>query len=168
MITITTKTRIAGVTARQITDFLLEPSDETYQRWWPGIHLQFHDIKRVKGTVGNVIYMDEIVGNRRIRMVAEVVQAMPGHKIVWQMRKLVRLPACVTLELEDEVAGTVAITHTISAGLDGIGRIFDPVLRLYFSPAFCRDIDEHVKVEFIKLPALLQELREERRVRLVR
>ena len=159
MITLTTKTQIAGVTAKQITDFLLEPTDESYQRWWPGTHLRFHDLKRVNGYVGNIIYMDEIVGKRRIRMAAEVVEAKPARKIVWRMRKGVPLPAYVILELQDERDGAVAITHTIRAGLDGAGRIFDPFLRLYFSPSFCRDVDEHVKVEFIKLVPLLQELR---------
>lgn len=168
MIKITTKTRIAGITARQITDFLLEPSDESYQRWWPGTHLEFHDIKRVDGYVGSRIFMDEIVGKRRIRMVAEVVEARPGRKLVWQMRMGVRLPSRVILELENEGRGMVAITHTITAGFAGAGRVFDPLLRLYFSPAFCRDIDEHVKVEFLKLPALLQELRPSRLIRVVR
>lgn len=167
MITITTHTRVSGVSARQITDFLLAPTDESYQRWWPGTHLQFHDIKRVDGHVGNLIYMDEIVGKRRIRSVAEVVEATPGRKLVWRMRKLVRMPAYVTLELADEPGGAVAVTHAITLGLRGAGRIFDPVLRLYFSPAFCRDIDEHVQIEFSKLPALLQQLSSAHRLRAV-
>ena len=154
MITLTTRTTVLGATGTQITDFLLEPTDEAYQRWWQGTHLRFHVVRRVAGHVGSVIYMDEYVGTRRLRMHARVVVAIPGRKIVWQMQKGVRLPATVGLELAD-FDGGVGVTHTIRVGLPGVGRVFDPVLGLYFSPAFRRDLDEHVKTEFERLRAVL-------------
>lgn len=166
MITLTTKTYVAGMRARQITDFLLYPSDESYQRWWPGTHLRFHAIERVEGDVGNLVYVSQIVGRRRIRIVAELVEVEPASKLVWQMRKGVRLPVRFALELDEDLGG-VDVTHTITAGFARIGRVFDPLLRLYFSPAFCKDIDEHVRVEFIKLPALLRE-RASRSIRVVK
>jgi hypothetical protein len=36
-----------------------------------------------------------------------------------------------------------------------VGRILDPLLRLYFSQDFARAMDDHVKTEFPKLMELL-------------
>ena len=156
MITMTTTTRVEGLSAHQITSFLLDPSDERYQRWWPGTHLAFHNVVRRSGDVGSVIFMDELVGKRRIQMRAVVVEAIPGRRLVWQMKKGVRLPATVALELEDR-AGGVDVSHTIQAGFAGLGRAFDPALRLYFSSTFRDEVDRHVKTEFAKLGELLAE-----------
>lgn len=40
-------------------------------------------------------------------------------------------------------------------GYEGIGRVFDPVLRLYLSPKFAQAMDEHVRTEFPKLRDML-------------
>jgi hypothetical protein len=45
----------------------------------------------------------------------------------------------------------VTIVHTIRAGIARIGRLLDPILRIYFSPRFEQVMDEHVKAEFPKL-----------------
>jgi hypothetical protein len=37
---------VEGITGRQITDFLLDCSDERYQEWWPGTHLRLHPLAR--------------------------------------------------------------------------------------------------------------------------
>ena len=147
MLMLQTKVRVDGITAREIFDFLANPNDQIYQQWWPGTHLQLHPLKRTEDHVGDVIYMDEYIGERRLRMKGVVVEAVPERKLVWQLRKLITLPARLSLDLTDDERG-VAITHTIEAGFKGPGTLLDPLIRLYFSEKFAAALDDHVKTEF--------------------
>ena len=61
-------------------------------------------------------------------MLAIVVHVVPGQKVTWQLRKGLRLPVWLTLELADR-GGGVDLRHTITAGFRGVGRILDPLLR---------------------------------------
>ncbi|HZO27739.1 MAG TPA: hypothetical protein VFH48_17310 [Chloroflexota bacterium] len=158
MLTLETSIRVDGITGAEIFDFLANPDDESYRAWWPGIHLQLHTLARGDDHVGDVVYMDEYIGRRRLRMTAIVTEAVPGKKLVWQLRKWVKLPARLCLAL-DAYDGGVTITHTTRAGLRGAGRVLDPVLRLVFSRSFARDLDEHVRTEFPLLRDLLRKRR---------
>jgi uncharacterized protein YndB with AHSA1/START domain len=134
---------------------MLHCTDEQYQAWWPGTHLAFHTVKGRPGQVGSVIYMDEYIGRRRLRMKGIVTEVVPGKRVVWQFKQIVRLPASLTLDAEDQVGG-VTITHTIRAGFRGAGRILDPLLRLYFTAEFEQAMDEHARAEFPTLGAMLR------------
>ena len=147
MVMVQTKLRVAGITGTEIFEFLANPDDRSYRRWWPGTHLQFHSLKRTESHVGDVVYMDEYVGKRRLRMKGHVVEAVQGRRLVWQLRKVIKLPARLSLELTDEENG-VAITHTIEAGFRGPGSLLDPLIRLYLSASFAAGLDDHVKTEF--------------------
>ena len=147
MLRLQTKLRVAGITGKEIFDFLANATDRAYQQWWPGTYLQFHPLKRTGDHVGDVIYMDEYIGKRRLRMRGVVVEAAPGRKLVWQLRKAINLPVRLSLDLTDDEGG-VAIIHTIEAGFSGPGRLLDPVIRLYFSRNFAAALDDHVKTEF--------------------
>ncbi|HEU5073759.1 MAG TPA: hypothetical protein VFU02_06290 [Polyangiaceae bacterium] len=153
MIEIRTVTHVAGLKGIEVTTFLLNPTDTEYQKWWKGTHLRLHPIKSSTGT-GKAVYMDEYIGARRLRMTAIVIESIPGERITWQLKKIITLPAWLSLELEDDDEG-VTITHAIRAGFAGVGRILDPILRIYFSESFTRAMDEHVKTEFPKLRDLL-------------
>ena len=59
------RVRLSG---SEVFEFLANPTDEAYRRWWPGIHVQFHTLEPHAGHVGDVVYMDEYVGSRRLRM----------------------------------------------------------------------------------------------------
>jgi hypothetical protein len=157
MLTLHTEMRVDGITGTQVFDFLTNPDDESYRAWWPGTHLQLH-IREAGGDdhVGDVIYMDEYVGKRRLRMSAVVTEAVPGKKLVWRFKRGIKLPARLDLELEDYDSG-VAITHTIRAGFRGAGRVLDPVLKLVLSAGFARDMDHHARTEFPRLRDLLSE-----------
>jgi hypothetical protein len=88
MLTIQSTIFVAGITGREISDFLLNCTDERYRGWWPGTHLQLHALARGNDHVGDVVFMDEYVGKRRVRMTSVVVvEAVPGKKIVWRLRK---------------------------------------------------------------------------------
>ncbi len=154
MIIIQSRVHVEQVGGMDIFNFMINPCDRNYQRWWPGMHLEFHTLKHVPGRVGSIVYMDEYVGERRIKMKAVVTEAEPGKLITWQMKKLIRLPVRLYLELEDDQKG-VLVTHTIRAGYEGIGSILDVFFRLYLSDRFEKAMDEHAQTEFPKLGELL-------------
>lgn len=141
---------VEGITGWEITEFMLAPTDDRYAAWWPGMHLQFHVVIPADGHVGDIEWMDEYVGSRRLRMSAVVVDAVPGRRVVWQFKRRLRLPAWLRLELSDQPNGCL-VRHTIEAGYCGVGRVIDPILRLYLSPRFSTELDEHVHAEFSKL-----------------
>jgi uncharacterized protein YndB with AHSA1/START domain len=156
MLTLETTLHVAGLRGSAIVDFFLHPTDEQYRRWWPGTHLQFHTLQRHAGAgvVGTRVSMDEYIGPRRVRFQGVVVAVVPGARIVWQLRKGVRLPAWLCLELVDDDTG-VTIRHTVRAGFAGPGRVLDLLLRRFLTAGFARDLDEHVRAEFPKLRDLL-------------
>jgi hypothetical protein len=146
---------VAGLTGRDVSDFMLSCTDEQYQQWWPGTHLQLHALGRATAGVGDVMVMDEYVGRRRLRLRAVVEALEPGRRVGWRFRLVVPLPVRLSLELSP-VPGGVSVRHTITAGWQGIGRVLDPLLRLYFTPRFTAALDEHVRTEF---PLLRDHLR---------
>ena len=134
---------------------MLNCDDASYQAWWPGVHLQFHTVRRVTGDVGNVVYMDEYVGRFRLRFHAIVTVVVPGKAITWQFIKGVRLPGKLTLRLEDQAEG-VALSHVVEVGFRGAGRVIDAVFRFWLTREFANVLDEHVRTEFPKLRDLLR------------
>lgn len=151
MLTLESRVEVPGLRAREVTDFLLSPTDAAYQAWWPGVHRRFHRV--APGGVDHVgehVLMDELVGSRRVRMSGVVEEADPGRRIVWRLVKGLRLPVRLTLELDD-LGAAVSVRHTITAGWRGPGRLLDPLLRLYFSPRFTAAMDSHVRSEFTRL-----------------
>jgi hypothetical protein len=160
MLVLESQMRVEGITGRQITDFLLEATDDRYQAWWPGTHLHLHTLARgCHGDhVGERVLMDEFIGHRRVRMVGVVVQAVPGQRIVWQLRAGVRLPVRLSLDLATG-AGGVDLRHTITAGWNGPGWLLDPLFRCYFTRGFAVAMDAHVHTEFPRLRDLLADTR---------
>jgi hypothetical protein len=155
MIVVESAIFVEGITTQEIFDFLLGATDESYRRWWPGTHLRLHALERHENHVGNVFYMDEYIGRRRVRMKGVVLEAERARRIVWQLKWWkVLLPVHLTLELADCDKG-VALQHTIKAGFGGPGRVLDPLLQIYFSPQFASAMDEHVRTEFPRLSDLL-------------
>ena len=104
MLTLQTEIRVDGIKGKEIFDFLANPDDESYRAWWPGTHLQLHIRERGGNDhVGDIIYMDEYVGRRRLRMNAIVTEAVPGRKLVWRLKRGIKLPARPAAELVTEV-----------------------------------------------------------------
>ncbi len=154
MITVQSKTWVPNLRGAQVIEYLLHCDDAAYQRWWPGTHLHMRVTEGDPSGLGSIVSMDEMIGDRRLRMTGVVTEIVPGKKLVWQLGTVVRLPGRLVLELEDDADG-VTITHTVEAGLAGAGRVFDPLIRLYVTPKFARALDAHVKTEFPKLGELL-------------
>jgi hypothetical protein len=159
MFSLITRTHVAGLTGREITDFLSTCDDEAFRRWWPGTHFQLHTVKGVPGTLGSTIVMDEMIGQRRVKVRCELAELVPGRKLVWQLRRpLFRLPVKLIFVLEDDEAGVQA-EHRIEVGYVGAGAFLDPLLRPFFPARFAADKDEHVRTELPKLRELLRESR---------
>lgn len=148
MLTLESRMTVPGLTGAEVTHYLLECSDEAYQAWWPGVHLHFHVVAPGgEGHLGDTVMMDEFIGSRRVRMNGIVTHVDPGRKLLWQMKKGIRLPVWLTLDVADGDGG-VDIRHTITAGWTGAGRLMDPLLRLYFTPSFAEAMDRHARTEF--------------------
>ncbi len=160
VLTLESEMTVEGLTGREITDFLLNLSDDTYQAWWPGTHLECHVLKHGTGDhVGDVVLMDEYVGSRHMRMVGEVIDAVPGERIVWQQRQgRLPLPVRLTIALSSSQHG-VQLRHTITAGWSGPRRWLDPLWRLYLSRSFAGAMDRHVRTEFPLMRNLLHPAR---------
>ncbi|MDQ1289653.1 MAG: hypothetical protein QG622_3219 [Actinomycetota bacterium] len=148
MITFESRVFVEHVTGRELTDFLLDCTDDAYNRWWPGVHLRMHVVRPGRPDhVGDLIFIDEFVGRRHLKATAEVVEAVPGTRIVWQVCRGVRLPIRLFLDLEDDTGG-VALRHRIDAGFSGPGRLCDPLFSIYFGAGFATAMDTHVGTEF--------------------
>lgn len=148
---------LTGVHGREITDFMVDCDDDRYQAWWPGTHRAFHVVERAPAGdhVGDLVWMDERVGPRHLRMTAEVVEVVPGERVAWQLRPhRLRLPVRVTLTLCEHGRG-LRLRHTTTAGWAGWRRVLDPVWRLYFTPEFAIAMDMHARTEFSRLRDLL-------------
>ena len=154
MLSIKTEVDVHGTTPRAILEFMLNCTDEDYQRWWPGEHLAFHTLKRYPGDIGNLVYFDECVGERRIKFQGIVTEVIPSARVVWQMKMGLKLPVWLILECVD-TPECVRIVHTLNAGFSGVGKIFDPLLRIFISRNFERDLELHAKTEFPKLAEIL-------------
>ncbi|MGZ5917305.1 MAG: hypothetical protein ACXWJ4_08280 [Methyloceanibacter sp.] len=101
--------------------------------------------------------MDEMIGLKRVKVKCELVELLPGHKLVWQLRRpLFRLPIKLIFRLEDDETG-VHIEHSLEVGYSESRAFLDSLFRPFFPAGFAADKDEHVRTEFPKLKALLRQ-----------
>lgn len=135
MFSMPTRTHVTGLSGREITDFLSTCTDQAFANWWPGTHFHLHTVKGTSGSVGSIIFMEEMIGGRRIKVTCELVELVPGRTLVWQLRRpLFRLPVRLILQLKDDDTG-VAIEQSIEAGFSGRASCLDPVFRVFFRRA---------------------------------
>jgi hypothetical protein len=88
MIRLQSQLHIDGIRGNEIVGFLLACTDQAFQAWWPGTHLQLHTHVHYPNSVGNIVFMDEFIGQRRIQMLGVVRVAEPraaasydGHRL---------------------------------------------------------------------------------------
>ena len=159
MIKLVSEVNVQGIDGDEVLDFMLNCTDADYQEWWPGVHMAFHTIQRYPNQIGNIVYFDEYVGKTRLKFKGMITEYVPGRKVVWQMMMGVRLPASVTLECQQQ-ADTLHLVHTLTVGFNRLGKVLDPLIRIYLSEDFCAELDEHARTEFPLLAALLTRRRE--------
>ena len=155
MISLQTQVVVPGLSGKEVTDFLSVPNDADYQRWWPGVHLHLHTIEGIPGEVGSVLYMDEFIGNRRYRFKGRITGLIPGKRLAWRLKSTILPPALLELDLDQE-GDALRITHAIHIGWPGLGRLFDPFIRMWTKAGFADAMDEHVRTEFPLLRDLLR------------
>jgi len=147
---------VKGLSGKTAIDFIINVTNEVYQNWWPGTHLELQVIKRFPDNIGDIVVFDEYIGKRRVKFQTIVEKYIPGKEIVWKLDKGMLMPAWMTLECKDNNEG-VTITHTLKAGYTGIGKLLDPFIKLFFPAGYRKDLLEHSETEFNKLPGFLSE-----------
>ncbi len=158
MFSILTRTHVPGLSGRDITDFLSTCTDDAFRSWWPGTHFHLYTVKGSPGSIGSVVFMEEAIGERRIKVTCELVDLVTGRTLVWQLRRpLFRLPVRLVLQLKDDDTG-VAIEQSIDVGFSGFASRLDPLFRLFFPKRFAAAKDEHVRTEFPKLRDFLRQM----------
>ncbi|MDR0957798.1 MAG: hypothetical protein LBM16_01115 [Clostridiales bacterium] len=149
---------VPNATSEQFYDFMINPIDHQYRQWWDGEHLSFHIVKSGKENhLGDIVFMDEHIGaNRRLTFFAVVTGANRPNQIVWQMKKFgLRLPAYVELNLTDLDNG-ILLKHELRIGFLGIGKLLDPIFRIYFNRSFQKSLKEHCEIEWYRLAEYLK------------
>jgi hypothetical protein len=155
MVVLQTRVSVEGITGKHVTDFFINCTDSDYQRWWEGIHLEFHTINRTTDGIGSLVYFDEYVGKHRLKFKGRITEYAAVKRIEYRLEKGLSLPAWLVLEFQDRPGG-VDIVHTVKAGYQGVGRILDPLIRLHLSDAFEKALNEHAQAEFSRLGDLLR------------
>jgi uncharacterized protein YndB with AHSA1/START domain len=155
MVVLQTRVSVEGITGRHVSDFFINCTDSDYQKWWEGTHLQFHTVNRTADVTGSLVYFDEYVGRRRLKYKGRITEYVAGKRIEYRMVKGLSLPAWLLMEFQDRPGG-VDIVHTVRAGYHGVGKMLDPLIRLYLSDAFEQALNEHARAEFRRLGDLLR------------
>lgn len=154
MLIFSTVALVPRATAKQVTDFFINCNSLQYQKWWPEMHYEFYTISRFKNNLGNIVYMNEIVGQYHLKFKARVTKYDSGKIIEYQMIKGCLLPAWVKMEFKDIPDGAL-VNHTLRVGYNGIGKFFDFFLKLYLSNSFEEQLEGHAKNEFIRLGEII-------------
>jgi len=145
---------VPNANAGQFYDFMINPNDEQYKKWWPEEHFQFHITKRGKDDhVGDKVFFDEKIGpNHRLSFHAFVLTAKRPNIIVWQMTKAgIWLPAYLELRLIDSADGVV-VEHELRIGYKNFaGKLLDPLIKLILNKPFQKALEEHCLIEWPKL-----------------
>ena len=156
MVVLQTRVFVKGVTGKRMTDFFVNCSDTEYQRWWEGTHLEFHTVTRTADVIGSQVYFDEYVGKHRLKFKGRITHNAAGNRIEYRLARGLVLPAWFVMEFRDQPDG-IDIIHTVRAGYQGIGKVLDPLIRLYLSSDFEKALNEHAATEFPKLGDLLRQ-----------
>jgi hypothetical protein len=149
---------VADANAHDFFEYLTEPTDASYRSWWPGVHRRFQIVRRGdrESHVGDVVFMDEQVGSRRLAARWTVVCTERDQLMSWQLTRRVRLPAWLDISLVDH-GPDLELTHVIRVGYASrAGRLLDPVLQLMFPPDYRREVTEHAQEEFPRLAAVIR------------
>jgi len=139
------KSILPGAQAERFFDFMVNAPQDVYVNWLPEEHYEFHLIKAGENApIGNFFYFDQHIGKKhRMKFHATAVVAVRPTHVVYQMRRFgVTLPGFLELSFEDTADGLVLVEQ-IRIGFGGIGKIFDPFIRIVYSKRFFMEMDAH-------------------------
>ncbi|MCL2048868.1 MAG: hypothetical protein FWG87_09085 [Defluviitaleaceae bacterium] len=157
MVTYTLHSKLPTAKAAEFYSFMTNPPAEVYKNWLPEEHYEFHIVKRgEQSPIGDMVYFDQNIGNKyRMKFYAAIKAASKPDCIVFQMRKYgINLPAYLDLHFSDTPEGLM-LTETLRIGLNGLGRICDPFIRLVYGKDFYREFKEHHRREWQRLAEIL-------------
>ncbi|MDL2300281.1 hypothetical protein LJC01_01405 [Clostridiaceae bacterium OttesenSCG-928-D20] len=157
MIIHTMNSELKGAKAEEFFDFMLNPIPEIYKHWLPEEHHEFYIVKRGESSpVGDLVFYDQHISKaHRLKFHAIVRIAENERKIVYQMRKFgINLPGYLDLEFHN-AEGCLLLREEIRIGFNGIGKILDPIIRLFFNKSFFTAMNSHHKREWSCLAELL-------------
>ena len=148
----------SGANAAAFFEFMINPPPETYARWLPGEHHEFHIVKHSKAPpIGDLIFFDQHISKKhRLTFYAVTIIADKTNHVLYQMRKFgINLPGYLDLRFQETTEGLL-LTETIRVGFNGIGKIIDPILRLFFNKSFFIAMNGHHKREWENLAEILR------------
>jgi len=152
------QSKLPGAGAEDFFGFMTNPPPDIYAEWLPDEHYKFHLIKKGKNEpAGNFFYFDQNIGKKhRMKFYATLVVVERPIRLVFQMRKFgINLPGFLELNFEDTSDGLV-LTEQIRIGFKGIGRVFDPFIKIVYSKRFFVEMDAHHKREWLSLANCLR------------
>ena len=160
MITYTLNSKLTNAKADGFFNFITNAPAEVYIKWLPEEHNEFYVVKRSdKSPIGDLVYFDQNIGNKyRLKFYAIIKNANKPNRVVFQMRKFgINLPGFLELDFSDTAEGLL-LTETLRIGLNGIGKIIDPFIKIKFGKKFHNEFKEHHKREWQNLSDILQEI----------
>lgn len=151
---------IPNATAESFYDFMINPTDDLYQKWLPEEHWVFHIVKkRQENHLGDLVFYDEILGTKKHRLTfyATIIIADRPNKIVYQMHKFgLKLPGYLDIEFINTSHG-ISLKHEVRIGWHGVGSIIDPIIKLFYNKSFFYALEGHCKREWSCLAEILKD-----------
>ena len=158
MITYILNSKLPNAKADEFYNFMINAPAEVYANWLPEEHYEFYVAKRSKESpVGDIVYFDQNIGGKyRMKFHAIIKEANQPNRIVFQMRKFgLNLPGYLELDFTDTTEG-LFLTETLRIGLNGLGKILDPFIKIVYGKKFYLEFKEHHKREWQNLSDILQ------------
>ena len=157
MVTYTLQSKLPNAKADEFYNFIINAPAEVYANWLPEEHYEFRVVKRSnKSPIGDLVYFDQNIGHKyRMKFYATIKIANKPNRIVFQMRKFgINLPAYLEVDFSDTDEG-LHLTETLSIGLNGLGKICDPFIKIIYGKRFYLEFKEHHKREWQCLADIL-------------
>ena len=157
MVTYILQSKLPNAVALEFFEFMTNAPAEVYANWLPEEHYEFHVVKRCNTSpIGDLYYFDQNIGLKyRMKFFATVKEANPPNRIVVQIRKFgINLPGYLELDFLDTEDGLV-LTETLRIGFHGVGKIFDPFIKIVYGNTFFQVFKEHHTREWKSLANIL-------------
>lgn len=152
MIIIPVDVKVKGLSAKDAMMFLIDCNDEMYSKSWPGVHIQKHRTKQGgPDHIGDVVYAFEHVGKGSLEVTMEVTKFTPYSYLEFRCKAGwigSLIPIIFYAEAEELPGDILHFKNTFKVGWNGIGKIFDPIIRLNFSEEFLAALHHHVSIEW--------------------
>jgi len=158
MVTYTLHSRLPNAKADEFYNFMINAPAEVYANWLPEEHYEYHVVKRSSNSpCGDLFYFDQNIGKKyRMKFYAIIRVANKPNNLVFQMRKFgINLPGYLELDFSNTDDGLL-LTETLRIGLNGIGKICDPFIKIVYGKRFYNVFEEHHKREWKNLSEIMK------------